>query len=239
MAERAAAIAIIPARGGSKRIPRKNLRPFAGQPMIGWPIAAARASGLFEAVVVSTDDAEIAAIAEACGAVCPFRRPAALADDLTPLRPVLQHAIAGWEAATGRPAALVCSLLATAALITAADLRRGRAALDDPAALFAFSAERYPSPIQRAFTLAPDGGVEMREPQHRFTRSQDLPPCYFDAGQFYWGRREAFLSDEPMLGPRARAVILGPGRVVDIDRPEDWEMAERLFALHRGQGAPG
>ncbi len=230
-----AAIAVIPARGGSKRVPRKNVRPFAGRPMIGWPIATALESGLFDAVLVSTDDEEIARAAEACGALCPFRRPAALADDVTPLRPVIRHAVAAWEEGSGRRAGLVCSLLATAALVTPEELRQGRALLAGPAVAFAFSAERFPAPVQRAFTIGPDGGLAMREPEHRFTRSQDLPPCYFDAGQFYWGRRDAWLSEEPMYGPRARAVVLPPGRVVDIDLPEDWERAERLFALRRAE----
>lgn len=225
------AIAVIPARGGSKRIPRKNILPFAGRPMIHWPIAAALQTGLFAAVVVSTDDAEIAAVAIAAGAICPALRPADLAGDHTPLRPVLQQAIRAYEAHAGVRVGRVCSILATAALLDPADLRAGYAALDGPGVQFVLAAARFAAPIQRAFMLTGDGGLVMAQPEHRLTRSQDLPECFFDAGQFYWGWRAAFLSDAPMYGAATRCVILPPDRAIDIDTPADWVAAERAFAM--------
>jgi pseudaminic acid cytidylyltransferase len=232
------AIAVIPARGGSKRIPRKNILPFAGQPMIHWPIRAALDSGLFAAIVVSTDDPEIAAVAVAAGAICPVLRPAALSDDHTPLRPVIQHAVHAYEADAGVQVAQVCSILATAALLRPADLRAGHAALAAPGVRFVLAAARFAAPIQRAFMLTENGGLVMMHPEHRLTRSQDLPECFFDAGQFYWGWREAFLSDAPMYGDATRPVILPRDRAIDIDTPDDWAAAERAFAAHHQSTEP-
>lgn len=222
------ALAILPARGGSKRIPRKNVKLFAGKPMIAWPIGAALASGLFDDVIVSTDDAEIAATAQAEGARAPFVRPDDLADDHTPLRPVLQHAIAAMEADSGARYDFVCSILATAALIAPEDLQAAARRQAETGADFVLGAARFASPIQRAFTMTAGGGLEMREPEHRLTRSQDLPECYHDAGQFYWGRRDAFMDGLSMYGPGTRAILLPPERAVDVDTPEDWDRIERL-----------
>ncbi len=224
-------IAVIPARGGSKRVPGKNLRSFAGRPMIHWPIAAAQATGLFDAVYVSTDDAEIAAVAQAAGARTPRLRDAALADDHTPLRPVIRDGIAMAEADLGRPAGRVCMILATAALLSPADIAAGAALLDQPGVIFAFSAMAFAAPVQRAVLRDDAGGVAMLWPEHRLTRSQDLPPAYHDAGQFYWGSRDAFVSDAPMYGPQSRMAVLPPLSAIDIDTPEDWGIAEALFRL--------
>ncbi len=227
-------IAVIPARGGSKRIPRKNVKPFAGRPMIHWPIRAALASGLFDDVLVSTDDAEIADVARAAGARCDALRPADLADDHTPLRPVLQQALRAHEAATGAQVDVMCSILATAALLDPDDLRAGRAALGPDTGAFVLAAAPFPAPVQRAFTRTAHGGLEMLHPEHRLTRSQDLPEAFYDAGQFYWGARAMFLSDAPMFGPTTRMVVLPRDRAIDIDTPEDWIAAERAF----GQTVP-
>lgn len=228
------AIAVIPARGGSKRIPGKNIRAFAGRPMIHWPIAAALASGLFEAVYVSTDDAAIADVARAGGARAPRLREAALSDDFTPLRPVIRDGIAMAEADLGRPVTRVCMILATAALLTPALLAEGATALDAPGTAFVFSAMAFAAPVQRALVADPSGGVAMLWPEHRLTRSQDLPPAFHDAGQFYWGQRDAFVSDTPMYGPASRTVLLPPLSAIDIDTAEDWDLAETLFQLkHR------
>lgn len=227
------AVAVIPARGGSKRIPGKNIRPFAGRPMIHWPIRAAQATGLFDAVYVSTDDAAIADVARDTGARVPRLRAAALSDDHTPLRPVIRDGIAMAEADLGAPVDRVCMILATAALLAPADLARGAALLDGPGVLFAFSAMAFAAPVQRAFTALPDGGVAMLWPEHRLTRSQDLPPAFHDAGQFYWGSRDAFLSDAPMYGAQSRMAVLPPLSAIDIDTAEDWETAETLFRLRR------
>lgn len=220
-------LAVIPARGGSKRIPRKNIRPFAGKPMIGWSIEAARASGLFDRILVTTDDAEIVRIATDFGAEAPFRRPAELADDYTPTTPVIAHAIE-WQAAHGPTPAQVCCIYATAPFIQADDIRRGFDLLQDALCDYAFSVTSYPFPIQRALRVTSEGRVAMFQPEHFLTRSQDLEPAYHDAAQFYWGSAAAWLARRPLFGENSIPVILPSHRVQDIDTPEDWERAERM-----------
>lgn len=230
-------IAIIPARGGSKRIPRKNILPFGGHPMISWPITAALRSGLFDDVIVSTDDDEIAQVAEAAGAIAPFRRPAHLSDDHSPARGVINHAIEDAEARHGQRVTTVCCIYATAALITAQDLLAARAILEgDEQARFCFAAASYPHPVQRAMT-ATGGGVEMLFPEHAKTRSQDLPETFHDAGMFYWGWRDAFIGNHPMFSPLSRPYIIPRERAQDIDTPEDWAFAEALLNLRLSQEA--
>ncbi|WP_245428631.1 pseudaminic acid cytidylyltransferase [Kumtagia ephedrae] len=226
-------LAIIPARGGSKRIPRKNIRPFGGRPMIHWPVAAALKSGLFDHVVVSTDDDEIAAVAAEAGALRPFVRPASLSDDHTPLRPVIKHAIAAAEEHYDRPVAFACCILATAAFLAVDDLRAGFDALSRPETDFAFAATHFPSPIQRALRRSAAGGVEMLNPEHRFTRSQDLEECFYDVGQFYWGARAPFMDDGLMYGHRSVPIMIPQNRARDIDTLEDWAEAELLLNFHR------
>ena len=221
-------LAVIPARGGSKRIPRKNIRPFGGLPMIGWSIRTAIDSGCFDRILVSTDDEEIAGVAREHGAEAPFLRPAELSDDHTGTIPVIAHAIR-WQAAQGVAADLTCCLYATAPFAQADDLRRGLAALEDSGADYAFSVTSYASPIQRAFRITPDGRVAMFWPEHFNTRSQDLEEAWHDAGQFYWGRTEAWLAQKPLFGPDSVPVVLPRHRVQDIDTPEDWERAEHML----------
>lgn len=221
-------LAVIPARGGSKRIPRKNIRPFCGRPIIAWSIAAARASGCFDRVMVSTDDVEIAQVARDAGADVPFMRPAELSDDHAGTIPVVRHAIE-WQAANGETPSLACCLYATAPFVVADDLRRGLDVLERSAGDFAFSVTKYPSPIQRAFRIDAAGRVAMFNPEHFNTRSQDLEQAYHDAGQFYWGRAAAWLSARTLFGPTSAAVMLAPHRVQDIDTPEDWARAEWMF----------
>lgn len=221
-------LAVIPARGGSKRIPRKNIRPFGGQPMIAWSIQAARASGCFERILVSTDDAEIADVARAFGAEVPFMRPPELSDDFTGTIPVIAHA-ARWQAQHGEGPSAVCCLYATAPFVRAADLQAGWAALQGSDAAYAFSVTSYAFPIQRAIRLTPEGRVAMFHPEHFGTRSQDLEEAFHDAGQFYWGRAEAWVGGLPIFTPQAVPVMLPRHRVQDIDTPEDWERAEWLF----------
>lgn len=225
-------VAVVPARGGSKRIPRKNVLPFCGRPMLAWPITAALESGCFDRVIVSTDDPEIAEVARAEGAEVPFMRPAELSDDHTPTVPVIAHAIARMEEIAG-PVMAACCIYATAPFVRAADLTHGLALLEDSRALFAFSATSFPFPIQRAMRLLPSGRVEMFQPEHALTRSQDLEEAYHDAGQFYWGTAAGWASGKPLLGPDAAALILPRHRVQDIDTPEDWVRAEALFRILR------
>ncbi|MGG7646087.1 pseudaminic acid cytidylyltransferase [Rhodovulum sp. YNF3179] len=221
-------VCVIPARGGSKRIPRKNLRDFCGRPMIAWPIAAALESGCFERVVVSTDDPEIAAAARAAGAETPFERPAALADAHAPTRPVIAHAIEALEAEGP-----VCCLYATAPFVLAEDLQRGRSRLQHNGVTYAFPVTRYAFPIQRALRMGPGNAVEMVQPEHFGTRSQDLEEAWHDAGQFYWADAGQWRTDAPIFGPGAVGLPVPRKRVQDIDTEEDWQLAELLF---RAQG---
>lgn len=221
-------IAVIPARGGSKRIPRKNIKLFCGKPMIAWSIEAAFASGLFEHVVLSTDDAEIAEVARVYGAEVPFMRPAALSDDHTPTSQVVAHAIE-WYRENGLMPDPVCCIYATAPFVTAVDLKRGLQTLTDSGSDFAFSVTSYPFPIQRAIKLTNEARVEMFQPEHLNTRSQDLEEAWHDAGQFYWGRGEAWLTGKPIFSTNAAPVMLPRHRVQDIDTTEDWVRAEWMF----------
>jgi N-acylneuraminate cytidylyltransferase len=224
-------LAVIPARGGSRRVPRKNVRPFLGRPMIARAIDITRTSGVFDRIVVSTDDDEITAVAAAAGADVPFRRPAALADDHAPTRPVVAHAI---EALGAADAEAVCCLYATAPLVDPEDVRRGLARLRDSEASYVFPVAPFPSPIQRALRRAADGRVEMFDPAAFHARSQDLEPAWHDAGQFYWARPATWRSDAPIFGPGAIGLTVAPERVQDIDTEDDWRLAEmkaRLLGL--------
>jgi pseudaminic acid cytidylyltransferase len=228
-------IAVIPARGGSKRIPRKNIKPFFGKPMIAWSIEAASASRLFDHIVVSTDDEEIGEVAKAYGAEVPFVRPAELSDDHTGTSPVIAHSI-HWYRQNGLLPDPVCCIYATAPFVVASDLVRGLQALEDSGADFAFSATTYAFPIQRAIKLSEDRRVEMFQPEHFHTRSQDLDEAYHDAGQFYWGRAGAWLDGSPIFGHRSTIVAIPRFRAQDIDTAEDWEQAEFLRrAIHMAE----
>lgn len=227
-------ICVIPARGGSKRIPRKNIRDFCGKPMIAWSIETAIKSELFAHIIVSTDDEEIATFATSLGAKVPFRRPAQLADDYTPTRPVVNHAIREAEQHFGRPE-FVCCIYPTAPFIQSDDLQRGLQQLTHSDADFAFSVTRFAYPIQRALKINERGRVEMFQPEHRLTRSQDLEEAYHDAGQFYWGRTEAFLQDRDTFSSLGAPIVLPTWRVHDIDTEEDWMRAEHAFQSLRGQ----
>ena len=221
-------IAIIPARGGSKRIPKKNIKPFCGKPMIAWSIAAARESRCFDRVIVSTDDEEIAVVAQTAGAAIPFIRPAELADDHTGTGAVIRHALQ-WVADQGERIDLACCIYATAPFVTATDLQQGMARLQAaPEKKYAFSVTSFPFPIQRAIRLTDDGGVEPFQPECMPMRSQDLEEAYHDAGQFYWGRPEAFLNGPSVFSPLSIPIILPRHRVQDIDTEEDWVRAEYL-----------
>lgn len=225
-------VAVIPARGGSKRIPRKNIKPFCGKPMIAWSIAAALKSGSFDRVLVSTDDAEIAEVARAWGAEVPFLRPSALADDHTGTTAVIAHAI-DWLAQQGTAPLQVCCIYATAPFIAAEDLRTGLAVLEQGGWDYVFAATSYAFPIQRAIELNESGRVRMFDERQFDVRSQDLAPAYHDAGQFYWGRAEAWRAKRRMFGADASVVLLPRYRVQDIDTAEDWLMAEYMFkAVH-------
>lgn len=221
-------LAIIPARGGSKRIPRKNIKLFCAKPMIAWSIEAALQSGCFDQVIVSTDDQEIAEVARQYGATVPFMRPAELSDDHTGTVPVIQHAIE-WVNAQGQPVEQACCLYATAPFVSAEDINRGLDILDATQSDYAFSVTSYAFPIQRAIRLNDEGRVQMFNPEHFNTRSQDLEEAFHDAGQFYWGTADAWLQGRMIFGTGSVPVPLPRHRVQDIDTPEDWVRAEWLF----------
>lgn len=223
-------IAVIPARGGSKRIPRKNIRPFCGKPMIAYSILAAKASGLFDHILVSTDDEEIAAVARAWSAETPFMRPKELSDDFTGTGAVVKHALR-WMLDQGHDVQVVCCIYATAPFIQVGYLQQGYQKLVESGKSIAFSVTTFPFPIQRAIRIRPDGCVDAIHPEYVMTRSQDLETAYHDAGQFYWLTAEAVLNDVPAFSPAAVPVILPRYLVQDIDTPEDWEAAEVLFQL--------
>ncbi|CAI8740163.1 Pseudaminic acid cytidylyltransferase [Pseudomonas sp. IT-347P] len=225
-------VAIIPARGGSKRIPRKNLLPFDGVPMIVHSILTALDCGLFDQVVVSTDDAEIADVARAHGAQVPFLRPVELADDYTGTAAVIVHALQQLPAFD-----YACCVYATAPLLQPRYLRQGIELLEQhPDKSFAFSVCSFGFPVQRALTLDGQGALTALYPEFRNTRSQDLPEAFQDAGQFYWGRSDAWLRGEVVYSPVSLPVILPRHLVQDIDTPEDWKRAEYLYAALKAGG---
>lgn len=218
------ALCIIPARGGSKRIPGKNIRPFHGRPMIAWSIAAAQASGCFERIVVTTDDPDIARVGRDAGAEVPFLRDPTLADDHSVLTEVIQDAIRRLSLALDT---MVCLVYATAPLLHAQDIADGLARLRESNADYAISVTTFPAPVERALVIR-DGVLSMLDQSKLFARSQDLQDAYHDAGQFCWGRADAWLSDRRALRAPTLACILPRYRVQDIDTPEDWERAELI-----------
>ena len=221
-------VAVIPARGGSKRIPRKNIKLFAGKPVIGYSIEAARQCGLFDRIIVSTDDEEIAEVARGYGAETPFLRPRPLADDFTGTNAVVKHAI-GWLVEEGQQVACACCIYATAPFLQPGFLAEGHRKLLASGSDFAFSVTGFRFPIQRALRVTEQGTVQAIFPEHIFTRSQDLEDAYHDAGQFYWGRSEAFVSDQILFSPASVPVVLPRHLVQDIDTPQDWEEAELMY----------
>lgn len=223
-------VAVIPARGGSKRIPRKNIKNFFGKPMIAWAIEVAIASGLFDQIIVSTDDLEIAEVAKNYGAEVPFLRPAALSNDYAETTEVIAHAIQ-WLIDQGLSISAVCCIYATAPFAEVNDLIKGLQALESGRWRYAFSATDFAAPIFRAFTETPEGGIEMFFPEHFSTRSQDLPRALHDAGQFYWGQPSAWLEGKRMFERHSIPIIIPRWRLQDIDNEEDWIRAEMLAPM--------
>lgn len=225
-------LAVIPARGGSKRIPRKNIKLFCGQPMIAWSIDAALQSSCFDEVMVSTDDAEIAEIARQHGAHVPFVRPAELSDDHTGTTAVVAHAI-DWFVRRGQIPTQVCCLYATAPFVTPDDLHLGLNVLNETGCDYVFSVTSYAFPIQRAVRITHSGRIEMFDTKQFNSRSQDLEEAYHDAGQFYWGSVDAWRERKLIFSPASAPVLLPRYRVQDIDTLEDWVRAEWMFKALR------
>lgn len=230
-------IAVILARGGSKRILRKNIRPFVGRPMISYAIAAARNSGLFRHIVVSTDDSEIADFARREGAEVPFIRPAELSDDFTPTVPVMAHAIhtcisIGWKVD------IACCIYSAVPFLEIADMINALSLLQSSGADYCFPITEFLSPVQRALRRNIGGRMTPLYPEFEQVRSQDLEPAYYDAGQFYWGSKDAWLHN-PNIFSSGVGYPIPHWRVVDIDTENDWVRAESMFYYLRKKNRHG
>jgi pseudaminic acid cytidylyltransferase len=221
-------IAVIPARGGSKRISKKNIRSFLGKPIIAYTIEAAQKSNCFDRIIVSTDCPEITEVALSLGAEVPYNRPANISDDFSTAIDVIKHTIT-WVRDNNIPMELICCLYATAPFMRSTDIIEGlKQLLASPSAQYAMTVTSFPFPIQRAVMIT-NNRLEMFQPDHFLTRSQDLEESYHDAGQIYWGKPDAFLNDIPVLSKDAIPLILPRHLVQDIDTEEDWHHAELLF----------
>lgn len=224
-------LCVIPARGGSKRIPRKNIREFCGKPMIRWAIDSAFASGLFEKVIVSTDDDEIAQLARSANAEVPFLRPRELADDLTPIAPVMAHAIQACQEMNW-PINFACCIFPCVPFLQINDLISSFSLMQEKDAPFSYVVTEYAHPTQRAMYRSLTGKMVFVDPSHELTRTQDFEKTYHDAGQFYWGTDDAWKNDKMMHTSGVSYVIPG-WRVVDIDNDDDWRRAELMYkAMH-------
>ncbi len=227
-------IAVIPARGGSKRIPRKNIREFAGKPMIAYAISAAKQSGLFAHIVVSTDDDEIESIAREWGAETPFKRHSELADDHAPTVPVIADAITACQA-LGWQIDFVCCIYPCVPFIQIDDLKPALELLQSSQAEYSFPVTEFPSAIQRALRRLPSGQMQPFNPEFELIRTQDIESAYHDVGQFYWGKPDAWLTNNKIHGSGVGLPIPN-WRVVDIDTPEDWKRAEIIYAACINKG---
>lgn len=222
-------IAIIPARGGSKRIPRKNIKLFGGQPMLAHAITKAKESGLFEHIIVSTEDEEVREIALKYGAETPFVRPLELADDHTPIVSVVAHSIRvcqefGWGVS------LVCCIFPTVPFLQHQDLLGAMNLLKSSRAGYCFPITEFHSAPQRALLRDHNGSVAPMYPQYEMSMSQDLRPAFCDAGQFYWGRVDAWLTNQK-IHTNSLGYTIPKWRVVDIDTKDDWQRAEQLYKI--------
>ena len=221
-------VAVIPARGGSKRIPRKNVKSFCGKPMIEWPIEVAKQSKLFDHILVSTDDEKIAEVSKSCGAEVPFIRPAELSNDYVGTTEVIAHSVSWMHERQWQPEA-VCCIYATSVFLTVDDLKKGFDALCNGIWSYAFSVTDFEYTVFRSFKEHPDGGVEMFFPEHFEKRSQDLPVALHDAAQFYWGKPDAWLKGLQLFDIHSYPVKIPNWRIQDIDTEDDWKRAELLF----------
>ncbi len=229
-------VAIIPARIGSKRVPRKNIREFHGKPIIAYSIHAALETGLFDKVLVSTDSSVLASIAESYGADVPFMRPAELSGDFVGTDEVILHGI-NWLINSGMDVKYTCCIYATAPFLRPGDIRRGIELLKEKNAASAFSVTTYPYPIQRSLVIDSNGRLRMMWPEYRTTRSQDLPLTCHDAGQFYWVDTKKYLLEKRLFSRDAVPVIVPRHLVQDIDTEEDWKHAEIMYkSLNPVQG---
>lgn len=228
------AIAIIPARIGSKRICKKNIKNFHGKPIIAYSIQAALETKLFRRVIVSTDSKELADIAIEYGAEVPFMRPAELSDDFTGTDEVILHAL-NWLIVHGEDVQYACCIYATAPFIDSVFIRTGFELLKSSEATSAFSVTTYPYPIYRSLKITESGRLTMIWPDYMNVRSQDLSEAYHDAGQFYWVDVKKYLIERNIFSKNAIPVVLPRSLVQDIDTEEDWETAEMMFSAMKAK----
>lgn len=226
-------IAIITARGGSKRIPKKNIRDFCGKPILAYSIEAAIESGIFDEVMVSTDDPEIADAAKAYGANIPFFRSEKTSDDFATTSDVLLEVLMMYKA-QGRSFDHLCCLYPTAPFITAEKLQKAWNMLRESVGDCVFPVVRFSFPPQRGVVLDGNGYIRMAFPEHLNSRSQDLEPMYHDCGQFYFCRTEAFLEQGKLMMEKTIPIIMPESEVQDIDTLEDWKIAEMKYRIMRG-----
>lgn len=223
-------VAVIPARGGSKRILRKNIRDFMGKPIIAYSIKKALLSKLFDKVIVSTDDEEIISIAKQFGAECPFIRPSKLSNDYAGTMEVVAHTIQ-WLENEGFTLNSVCCIYPTAPLLDIKYLITSYEIFYTKNWDYVFSATEYVYPVERSFKILDNNGLTMLLPENINKRSQDLSPTYHDAGQFYWGAPEAWVENRPIFSERSTIIKLPDYRVADIDTEEDWKRAELMYKI--------
>jgi pseudaminic acid cytidylyltransferase len=222
-------VAIITARGGSKRIPRKNIKSFLGHPIIKYSIDSALNSGCFDEVMVSTDDKEIADVALSCGATVPFFRSPENSNDYASTPAVIEEVLNSYKQ-NGKNFLYACCIYPTAPFITAQRLQKGFKLLQETNADYVIPVTKFSYPIQRAIKIVNDR-MEMFWPKHYTSRSQDLTPAYHDCGQFYWMKSESILQRKPFFSEGTVPLVVPELEVQDIDNPEDWKMAELKYQL--------
>ena len=223
-------ICVIPARVGSKRIFKKNIKNFCGKPIIRWSIEKAKASKCFDKIIVSTDDKKIATIAKKYGAEVPFTRPKSLSDDYTPTTPVVSHAI-NWIVRNYKKPLYVCCIYPAAPFIKLCDLRNGLKILKKTKLNYVFPVTNFAYQIQRSFKIDTNNKLKMFFPKYYKYRSQDLDKAFHDAGQFYWGKTEAWLNNEKIYSKNSFPMQVPRSRVLDIDTVEDWKIAEKMYKI--------
>jgi N-acylneuraminate cytidylyltransferase len=223
-------LCVIPARGGSKRIPRKNIKEFYGQPIISYSIKAARASKCFDRIIVSTDDAEIAEVAKSFGADVPFLRPKHLSDDYAGTGAVTKHAIE-WFEAKGHAISDVCCIYATAPFVQSESIAKAHLKMEQEKADYCFTVTNFAAPIQRALKITKNNRLDMFYPEAYVQRSQDLDEAWHDAGQFYWGKSAAFKQQKIIFSEDSTPYVLESYLVQDIDTLEDWKRAELMYQV--------
>lgn len=223
------AVAIVPARGGSKRIPKKNIRTFLGRPLISYSLNCLIESNLFEEIIVSTDDEEIAKVAESQGPCRVVQRPKDLADDYATSSEVISHA----AKSLGLVDEVICCAYPTAPLMAVADLQSGFDLFASGKWQYVFAATNYRYPVQRSFTRQDGGGLQMLDPAAYLSRSQDLTPVFHDVGWFYWAQASTWRDQSTIFSAQSSFVEIPANRAIDIDTEEDWKMAEAMYTLEK------